>query len=121
MHSIRNMNRVRAFLTCAARPSIFAKLNKNQDMRDWQATCFTPLRYFYISQNEVEDMKTIVRRSWRELSEAAAREQDAEKLLRLVEELNRALEEEENQWKKQISPQPKVAHFQSSLACPAVR
>jgi hypothetical protein len=66
-------------------------------------------------------MKTIVRRSWRELSEAAAREQDPEKLLQLVEELNKALEEEENRWKKQISPPPRVAPVQSSFACPASR
>jgi len=66
-------------------------------------------------------MKTIVRRSWRELSEAAAREQDPEKLLYLVEELNKALEEEENQWKRQISPSPpRVSHSQS-FACSAWR
>jgi hypothetical protein len=40
-------------------------------------------------------MKPVVRKSWRELSEAAAREHDPEKLLELVEQLNRALEEEE--------------------------
>jgi len=65
-----------------------------------------PVSYFYILKNEVEDMKTVVRRSWRELSEAAAREQDPEKLLQLVEELDKALEEEENQWKRQLSPPP---------------
>lgn len=72
------------------------------------------------STNEVEDMKTVVRRNWRELSESAAREQDPEKLLQLVEELNKALEEEENHWKKQISPPPRVAHSQS-FACSAWR
>lgn len=40
-------------------------------------------------------MKAVVRKTWRELSEAAAHEQDPEKLLELVEQLNRALEEEE--------------------------
>ena len=65
-------------------------------------------------------MKTIVRRSWRELSEAVAREQDPEKLLRLVEELNKALEEEENQLRKQISPPPRVADSQL-FTCPALR
>lgn len=58
-------------------------------------------------------MKTIVRRSWRELSEAAAREQDPEKLLELVEELNKALEEQENLWKRQISPPPQAARSES--------
>jgi hypothetical protein len=62
-------------------------------------------------------MKTVVRKSWRELSEAAAREQDPEKLLQLVEELNQALEEEENQWKRRISPPPRFAHSVSSAAC----
>ncbi|HYA25603.1 MAG TPA: hypothetical protein VEF05_15675 [Terriglobales bacterium] len=61
-------------------------------------------------------MKTVVRRSWRELSEAAACEQDPEKLLKLVEELNQALEEEEKRWKRQISP-PRVTPSQSSFAC----
>jgi hypothetical protein len=116
------MNRAHAFLTYAVGLSISdttSKFNKNQDVPDWQATCSTQLRYFYISQNEVEDMKTIVRRSWRELSEAAAREQDPEKLLQLVEELNKALEEQENQWKQQISPPPRVAHCRSSFRHPA--
>jgi hypothetical protein len=63
---------------------------------------------------EVEDMKTVVRKTWRELSEAAAREQDPEKLLQLVEELNKVLEEEENQLKKQRSTPPaRVSHFVS--------
>jgi len=65
-------------------------------------------------------MKTVVRRSWRELSEAAAREQDPEKLLQLVEELNQALEEEENQLRKQISPPPRVAQSQL-FACSVLR
>jgi len=70
------------------------------------------------STNEVEDMKTVVRRSWRELSEAAAREQDSEKLLKLVEELNKALEEEEKRWKRQISQSPRrVSPSQSSFTC----
>jgi uncharacterized membrane protein (DUF106 family) len=90
-------------------------------MPDWQTACSTPLRYFCISQNEVEDMKTIVRRSWRELSEAAAREQDPEKLLQLVEELNKVLEDEENQRREQISPPPRVAPFHSSILYPASR
>jgi hypothetical protein len=58
-------------------------------------------------------MKTIVRRTWRELSEAAAREQDPEKLLELVEQLNKALEEEENQLKKQHSISPPRPRFVS--------
>lgn len=48
-------------------------------------------------------MKPVVRDNWRELSEAAAREQDPEKLLELVEQLNRALEEQENEFKKRTS------------------
>jgi hypothetical protein len=39
-------------------------------------------------------MKTVVRKTWRELSEAAAREQDPEKLFELIQQLNRALEEQ---------------------------
>jgi len=66
-------------------------------------------------------MKTVVRKSWRELSEAAAREQDSEKLLQLVEELNKALEEEENQWKRQVSPPPRDANSTSSFASSALR
>jgi hypothetical protein len=66
-------------------------------------------------------MKTVVRKTWRELSEAAAREQDPEKLLQLVEELNKVLEEEENQWRRQISPPPRVSHSQSPLTCSAWR
>jgi hypothetical protein len=54
-------------------------------------------------------MQTVVRKTWRELSEAAAREQDPEKLLQLVEELNQALEEEENQLKRQYSRHPESA------------
>jgi hypothetical protein len=48
------------------------------------------------------------------LSQAAAREQDPEKLLELVEQLNKALEEEENQLKRQHSiPAPRSPHFVS--------
>jgi hypothetical protein len=50
-------------------------------------------------------MKTDVRKNWRELSEAAAREQDPEKLLELVEQLNEALERRENELRKQHSIQ----------------
>jgi sulfur transfer protein SufE len=51
-------------------------------------------------------MNTVVRKTWRELSEAAAREQDPEKLLELVEQLNKALEEQEEQTKKQHAMLP---------------
>jgi hypothetical protein len=64
--------------------------------------------------NEVEDMTTVVPKNWRELSEAAAREQDPEKLLQLVEELNKVLEEEENQVKRQYSTPP--ARFAPSVS-----
>ena len=40
---------------------------------------------------------------WRELSEAASREQDPEKLIKLVEELNRALLHRELQTKSQLA------------------
>lgn len=43
-------------------------------------------------------------KDWRALSEAAAREQDPEKLLKLVEELNRVLEGAEIQRKTGQSP-----------------
>jgi hypothetical protein len=57
--------------------------------------------------NEVEDMKkTVVRRTWRELSEAVAREQDPEKLLELVEQLNEALKKREEELRKQCSFEP---------------
>jgi hypothetical protein len=39
-------------------------------------------------------------RDWRELSEAASREQDPKKLLELVEQLDKALEESENTLKE---------------------
>ena len=51
-------------------------------------------------------MKTTVRKSWRELSEAAAREQDPEKLLELVEQLNKALEEQEHPVEEAARPIP---------------
>lgn len=40
---------------------------------------------------------------WRALSEAASREQDPEKLIRLVEQLNRALLRRELQMKRRYS------------------
>jgi len=49
-------------------------------------------------------MKTTVRKTWRELSEAAAREQDPEKLLELVEQLNKALEEQEHSVEEAARP-----------------
>jgi predicted Zn-ribbon and HTH transcriptional regulator len=42
--------------------------------------------------------------TWRELSEAAAREQDPDKLLELVEQLNEALEAEEYRLKRKPEP-----------------
>jgi len=42
--------------------------------------------------------------TWRELSEAAAREQDPDKLLELVEQLNKALEAEEFRLKRKPEP-----------------
>jgi len=40
---------------------------------------------------------------WQELSEQAAKEQDPKRLLELVQEINRLLEEKEFNWKKEIS------------------
>jgi vacuolar-type H+-ATPase subunit H len=42
-------------------------------------------------------------RDWRVLSEAASREQDADKLIQLVEELNRALLHREIQTRRHLS------------------
>lgn len=39
---------------------------------------------------------------WRALSEAASREQDPEKLLRLVDELNRVLTRREQEMKRRL-------------------
>jgi hypothetical protein len=43
-------------------------------------------------------------KDWRELSEAASREQDPKKLLELVEQLDKALEERENTLKEKKEP-----------------
>jgi hypothetical protein len=43
-------------------------------------------------------------KDWRELSEAASREQDPKKLLELVELLDKALEERENTLKEKKEP-----------------
>ena len=43
-------------------------------------------------------------KDWRELSEAASREQDPKKLLELVEQLDKALEERENTLKDKKDP-----------------
>jgi len=47
--------------------------------------------------------------TWRELSEAAAREQDPERLLELVEQLNKVLEAEELKRKPEPNRQPGFA------------
>ncbi len=41
-------------------------------------------------------------KDWRALSEAASREQDPEKLLRLVDELNRVLTRREQEMKRRL-------------------
>jgi hypothetical protein len=61
-------------------------------------------------------MNAYVCKDWRELSEAVSRETDPKKLLELVEELNRVLEERENQLKKLRAPQ-NGDRFSSSLNC----
>jgi hypothetical protein len=43
-------------------------------------------------------------RDWKKVSEAAAREQDPNKLMELIEELNRLLEERENQLRGPVVP-----------------
>ncbi len=43
-------------------------------------------------------------KDWRELSEAASREQDPKKLLELVEQLDKALEEREKTLKEKKEP-----------------
>jgi len=55
-------------------------------------------------------MNAVVCKDWRELSEAAAGEQDPEKLMELVEELNRLLEERENEIKGRRSAVPSETH-----------
>ncbi len=44
-------------------------------------------------------------KDWKELSEAVSREQDPQKLLELVEELDKALEQRENALKEKRSPE----------------
>lgn len=51
-------------------------------------------------------MSAIVCKDWRELSKAASREQDPEKLMELVEQLNKVLEERENNLRRQLDRQP---------------
>ena len=49
-------------------------------------------------------------KDWRELSEAASREQDPKKLLELVEQLDKALEERENTLKDKKEKKRRAAH-----------
>lgn len=48
--------------------------------------------------------------TWKELCEAIMRETDAQKLLALVEELNRILDEREKELKKERCAQPVFGH-----------
>jgi hypothetical protein len=50
-------------------------------------------------------MITSPKKDWKELSQAAAQETDPQKLMELVEQLNRALEEREAELKQRRSPQ----------------
>ena len=50
-------------------------------------------------------MEAVQMKDWRTLSEAASREQDPEKLVKIVEELNRVLLRREIQSKRRFSPQ----------------
>jgi hypothetical protein len=50
-------------------------------------------------------MEAVQTKDWRTLSEAASREQDPEKLVKIVEELNRVLLRREIQSKRRASAQ----------------
>jgi hypothetical protein len=54
-------------------------------------------------------------RDWRELSEAASREQDPKKLLELVEQLDKALEEWENTLKEKKEKKEPLTNRDSNL------
>lgn len=50
-------------------------------------------------------MNAAPKKDWKELSQAAAQEKDPQKLMELVEQLNRALEEREADLKQRRLPQ----------------
>lgn len=52
-------------------------------------------------------MKGELREQWMQLAEQAANEQDPEKLLKLVDEINRMLEAKEDRLKTKSDPDPK--------------
>jgi len=54
-------------------------------------------------------------KDWRELSEAASREQDPKKLLELVEQLDKALEERENTLKERKEKKEPLTNHDSNL------
>ena len=64
-------------------------------------------------------MKPVVRNDWRELSEAASREQDPKKLMDLIERLNQALEDRANELKIQRRTALGICPATSSLWMPA--
>ncbi len=64
-------------------------------------------------------MTVFLYKDWKELSKAAAQEQDPQKLLELVEELNRVLEEREQKLKQLRSPNasPRIDYSGNSFHC----
>jgi len=54
-------------------------------------------------------------KDWRELSEAASREQDPKKLLELVEQLDKALEERENTSRERKEKKEPLTNRDSNL------
>jgi hypothetical protein len=67
-------------------------------------------------------MTSTIGKDWKALSEAASREQDPHKLLEIVRELNRALDEREQQQKErhnrqsELSNRPRTKLAESYLA-----
>jgi hypothetical protein len=61
------------------------------------------------------DRRLPMAKDWRELSEAASREQDPKKLLELVEQLDKALEECENTSKEREEKKEPLTNRDSNL------
>lgn len=67
------------------------KLNRRQVAENTKSVAFGKGGAFQRTKCNGGDTMQAQVQDWRELSEAASREQDPEKLIKLVEELNRAL------------------------------
>jgi hypothetical protein len=78
---------------------------------------------FHQSVQEFCERRPRMARDWRELSEAASREQDPKKLLELVEQLDKALEESENtlKEKKEKKEEPLTNRDSNLYPFPTVR